>query len=92
MAVITLAEAKIHQDKLQVTAEQLLGHYQFEQLQAPLGELYRVGSFQYGLMVKPGIDFVIYNSNTTIEPLLTIANRPIISGGIGKVSVANHLI
>ena len=88
--MISIEEAKTRQASLQATAQDILDHYHIEELIAPLGEVHKVGSFQYGSMVRPDIDFLIYTLNPSIEPLLKIANNVMLSDGIGKVSLHNQ--
>jgi hypothetical protein len=61
--MISIEEAKERQAHLQSTAQKILDHYKIEQMLKPLGEVHKVGSFQYGLMVRPDIDFQIFTSN-----------------------------
>jgi hypothetical protein len=90
--MITLEEAKRNQANLQATAQKILDHYHVEELLKPLGEIHRVGSFRYGLMAKPDIDFLIYNSNPTLESLVNIASKIMLMDGVGKVSIHNQYI
>ncbi len=88
--MITIQEAKECQAQLQQEAREILDYYQLEPLLVPLGTLHTVGSFRYGWMVKPDIDFLIYNDKPDFEPLLTIAHKMMHLPGMGKVSIANH--
>ncbi len=88
--MISLVDAKQHQLVFQQDARALLDFYNIEPLLGPLGEVHTIGSFAYGLMVKPDTDFLIYNERPEFESLLAIANTLMHSPGMGKVSVANH--
>ncbi len=88
--MISIEEANARQANLQDTAQDILDYYHIEELIVPLGEVHKVGSFQYGLMVRPDIDFQVYTPNPSIEPLLKIANNVMLSDGVGKVSLHNQ--
>jgi hypothetical protein len=90
--MITLDEAKKQQTKLQATAQQILDHYKIEEKLKTIGQVHRVGSFEYGFMVRPDIDFEIINQNPTLEPLVKIAESIMLANGIGKVSIHNQYI
>ncbi len=87
-----LEEAHIRNQQLQEEAKAIIRHFKLKELLAPLGEVHLWGSALYGLMVKPDIDFMIFNENLAIEPIIQIAENLMHTPQIGKVAVANHLI
>jgi hypothetical protein len=90
--MVSLKEAKERQAILHSTAQDILDYYHIENMLKPLGEVHSVGSFEYGLMVRPDIDFQIYTSLPDIKSLLKIANQVMSADGIGKVSLHNQYI
>lgn len=90
--MISVNEAKNRQAQLQSTAQSILDHYHIEEMLEPLGDVHKVGSFQYGFMVRPDIDFQVFTPDPSIEPLLKIANTIMTTEGIGKVSLHNQYV
>jgi len=90
--MISIEEAKERQNLMQATAQSILDYYAIEPLLEQLGEVHKVGSYVYGLMVRPDIDFLIYSDSPTVKPLLEIANSVMLADGIGKVSIHNQYL
>lgn len=90
--MISIEEAKERQAKLQSTAQSILDYYHIEEMLKPIGYVHKVGSFQYGFMVRPDIDFQIFTPTPTIKSLLEIANAVMSADNIGKVSLHNQYV
>ena len=87
-----LKVAQIRSQQLQIDAQTIVEHYDLLNLLSPLGDVHLWGSLQYGLMMKRDIDFVIFNEQPTLDPLIELATRLMHFPGICKVAVANHYI
>lgn len=86
---MTLEEAKKQSKVLHDTATELLDTYQIKDLFTPIGDLTTVGSYSYGLMVIPDIDFNIYCKDPTVfnDQISNIVNILMKKEGVVKVSV-----
>lgn len=87
---MTLEEAKRQQKVLQDRATELLENYQIKELFSRVGELTIVGSYSYGLMVIPDIDFNIYCENPLAfnDQISDLVNVLLKKEGVVKVSIA----
>ncbi len=90
--MITLEEAKKHQDELQAHGRRLLDQLAIEQTLAKLGDVNLDGSFLYGLMVKPDIDYHIYNEHPDITAVAEVARKFMLLPGAARVQVGNKFV
>src|SRR5437588_869275 len=90
--MIDLVEAKRRAAKLQRQADQVLQHFQFEKLLQELGEVHRIGSYIYGLMVKPDIDYAIYNDTSDYQKVTSVGYQIALMPDIVGVSISNNAL
>lgn len=87
---MTLSEAKKQQSVMQYRATTLLKDYKIKDLFSSIGDLVSVGSYSYGLMVIPDIDFSIYCENPLVfnEKVVSITNILMDKSGVTKISIS----
>ncbi|MBI2798426.1 hypothetical protein HYX70_04000 [Candidatus Saccharibacteria bacterium] len=87
--MITLEEANKKAEALQKDGRALLDQYDTLSLLARLGDIHVDGSFAYGLMVKPDIDFHIYSSFPDIRKVSEVSQKLLETPELVRILVSN---
>lgn len=88
--MITVEEAKKHQVSLQKDGQAILSKYSILKLLSKLGDVHIDGSFTYGLMVKPDIDFHIFTESPDIMNVADVCRELFMIPELTRLHVSNR--
>lgn len=89
--MITLEQARENQRDLQAAADDLLSEYGILNMLSKYGDVKTVGSYEYGLMVYPDIDFTVINPEINSDQALELGRELLSTEGISNFQLNDFI-